>query len=63
MAKKPIAVSEAGKEGGSKTAATHGREFYKEIGRKGGQKVVAERGVKFFKEIGRKGGFKRGKQQ
>ncbi|MGD6853358.1 MAG: KGG domain-containing protein, partial [Candidatus Bathyarchaeia archaeon] len=39
-----MTVAEAGRKGGQKTAATHGREFYEEIGRKGGEKVSSERG-------------------
>jgi len=34
-----MTVQEAGRRGGEKTAATHGREFYEEIGHKGGQRV------------------------
>jgi uncharacterized protein len=62
MVKKPITVSEAGRLGGRKTAATHGREFYEGIGRKGGLKMSKERGSGFYSEIGSKGGSKRAKQ-
>ncbi len=55
-----MTVAEAGKKGGEKTAATHGREFYKEIGKKGGEKVSEERGPEFYSEIGTKGGQKGG---
>ncbi len=34
-----MTVQEAGRRGGTKTAQTHGREFYEEIGHKGGQRV------------------------
>jgi len=34
-----MTVQEAGRRGGERTAATHGREFYEEIGHKGGQRV------------------------
>jgi general stress protein YciG len=57
-----MTVAEAGRKGGQKTAATHGREFYEEIGRKGGEKVSAERGPEFYSEIGSKGGSERAKQ-
>jgi len=57
-----MTVAEAGRKGGEKTAATHGREFYEEIGRKGGEKVSAERGPEFYSEIGSKGGSERAKQ-
>lgn len=60
--KEPMTVQEAGRKGGSKTAATHGREFYEEIGRKGGEKVSSERGPEFYSEIGSKGGQARAKQ-
>jgi general stress protein YciG len=33
-----MTVSEAGRAGGKKTAATHGAEFYRAIGREGGKK-------------------------
>ncbi len=41
-----MTVAEAGRNGGERTAETHGREFYEEIGHKGGQKVreLIERG-------------------
>jgi general stress protein YciG len=32
-----MAVAEAGRKGGLRTAETHGEEFYSEIGRKGGK--------------------------
>jgi hypothetical protein len=32
-----MTVFEAGKLGGEKTAATHGRDFYERIGREGGR--------------------------
>jgi general stress protein YciG len=54
--KQPMTVKEAGRKGGLKTAATHGREFYEEIGRKGGEKVFGTYGPEFYSEIGRKGG-------
>jgi len=57
-----MTVAEAGRKGGEKTAATHGREFYEKIGRKGGEKVSMERGPEFFSEIGSKGGSERAKQ-
>jgi len=57
-----MTVAEAGRKGGQKTAATHGREFYEEIGRKGGEKVSSERGPEFYSEIGSKGGSERAKQ-
>lgn len=57
-----MTVAEAGRRGGQKTAATHGREFYEEIGRKGGEKVSAERGPEFYSAIGSKGGSERAKQ-
>jgi uncharacterized protein len=34
-----MTVQEAGRIGGEKTSATHGRRFYSEIGSKGGQRV------------------------
>ncbi len=34
-----MAVQEAGRRGGQKTAQTHGKEFYETISHKGGQKV------------------------
>lgn len=34
-----MTVQEAGRRGGTKTAQTHGKDFYEEIGHKGGQKV------------------------
>ena len=34
-----MTVEEAGRKGGSKTAATHGHKFYEQIGHKGGQRV------------------------
>ena len=34
-----MTVEEAGRRGGERTAATHGREFYEQIGHKGGQRV------------------------
>ncbi len=34
-----MTVQEAGRRGGTKTAQTHGRDFYEEIGHKGGQRV------------------------
>jgi general stress protein YciG len=54
--KQPMTVKEAGRKGGLKTAATHGREFYEEIGRKGGKKLFGKYGPEFYSEIGRKGG-------
>ncbi len=41
-----MSVKEAGRKGGEKTSATHGREFYQDIGRMGGQRVreLIERG-------------------
>ena len=57
-----MTVAEAGRKGGERTAATHGREFYEQIGRKGGEKVSAERGPEFYSEIGSKGGSERAKQ-
>ena len=57
-----MTVAEAGRRGGEKTAATHGREFYEKIGRKGGEKVSMERGSEFYSEIGSKGGSKRAKR-
>lgn len=57
-----MTVAEAGRRGGEKTAATHGREFYEAIGRKGGEKVSMERGSEFYSEIGSKGGSERAKQ-
>lgn len=57
-----MTVAEAGRKGGEKTAATHGRGFYKEIGRKGGEKVSQERGPEFYSEIGSKGGNVRAMQ-
>ncbi len=53
-----MTVAEAGRKGGTKTAKTHGHEFYEEIGRKGGVKVRDEYGVAFYEEIGHKGGQK-----
>ena len=43
-----MTVQEAGRRGGARTAATHGREFYEEIGHKGGQRVreLIEQGKK-----------------
>jgi len=53
-------VSEAGHKGGTRTAQTHGREFYQEIGHKGGQKggeaTKEKYGPEFYSEIGHKGG-------
>ncbi len=57
-----MTVAEAGRKGGQRTAATHGREFYEEIGRKGGEKVSATRGPEFYSEIGSRGGSKRAKK-
>ena len=57
-----MTVAEAGRKGGKKTAATHGRDFYEQIGRKGGKKVSMERGPEFYSEIGSKGGSERAKQ-
>lgn len=57
-----MTVAEAGRRGGKKTAATHGREFYEKIGRKGGEKVSMERGPEFYSEIGSKGGSERAKK-
>ena len=57
-----MTVAEAGRRGGEKTAATHGREFYEKIGRKGGEKVSMERGPEFYSAIGSKGGSERAKQ-
>ncbi len=37
--KPTISVQEAGRRGGTKTAETHGREFYEAIGKKGGQRI------------------------
>ncbi|MEI6104597.1 MAG: Em GEA1 (EM1) [Methanothrix sp.] len=34
-----MTVQEAGRKGGTKTAQTHGKDFYEEIGHKGGQRV------------------------
>jgi len=34
-----MTVEQAGRKGGERTAATHGREFYEQIGHKGGQRV------------------------
>jgi hypothetical protein len=51
MVKKSITVAEAGRKGGQKTAATHGREFYSEIGRKGGQKTVSLHGPDYFSKL------------
>ncbi len=34
-----MTTREAGKQGGARTAETHGHEFYEEIGKKGGAKV------------------------
>ena len=57
-----MTVAEAGRKGGQKTAATHGREFYEGIGRKGGEKVAEEHGSEFYRAIGRKGGENRNKK-
>lgn len=57
-----MTVAEAGRRGGKRTAATHGREFYEKIGRKGGEKVSMERGPDFYSEIGSKGGSIRAKK-
>jgi len=53
-----ISVSEAGRRGGRKTAATHSHEFYEQIGRKGGQSTSEKYGAEFYEEIGHKGGQK-----
>ena len=44
-----MTVQEAGRRGGTKTAQTHGRDFYEEIGHKGGQRVkeLVEEGKKY----------------
>jgi general stress protein YciG len=44
-----MTVQEAGRRGGTKTAQTHGRDFYEEIGHKGGQRVkeLIEEGKKY----------------
>jgi len=34
----PMTVREAGRKGGTRTAQTHGRDFYEQIGHKGGMK-------------------------
>jgi general stress protein YciG len=57
-----MTVAEAGSKGGTKTAQTHGHEFYEYIGRKGGEKVAKERGPEFYSEIGQRGGSQRAKQ-
>ena len=50
--------AEAGRRGGQKTAATHGKEFYEQIGRRGG--IVSpgkfQPGSQRAREAGRKGG-------
>jgi uncharacterized protein len=53
-----MTVSEAGKRGGERTAATHGHGFYEDIGRKGGQTTSGKYGTPFYEEIGHKGGQK-----
>lgn len=37
MTNTQLTCAEAGKKGGTKTAAIHGKQFYIEIGRKGGK--------------------------
>jgi len=49
-----MTVQEAGKKGGKRTSATHGRQFYQEIGRKGGSKGGQK--VKRLIEQGRRRG-------
>lgn len=51
-----MTVAEAGRKGGLKTSATHGREFYEFIGHKGGEIVARTHGEEFYSEIGHKGG-------
>lgn len=51
-----VSVQEAGRRGGTRTAQTHGKEFYEAIGRKGGAKTSEKHGRTFYEEIGRKGG-------
>lgn len=61
-----MTVSEAGRRGGKKTAASHGHEFYEEIGhkggeaggRKGGETTREKYGHEFYEEIGHRGGQK-----
>jgi general stress protein YciG len=58
-----MTVEEAGRMGGSKTAETHGPEFYSEIGSKGGSQrakqhegSVEARGKTSLEEAGHLGG-------
>lgn len=54
--KGPISTAEAGRRGGKRTAATHGKSFYEEIGHRGGATVSEKYGPDFFARIGRRGG-------
>ena len=58
-----MTVEEAGRMGGSKTAETHGPEFYSEIGSKGGSQRAKQhegsmeaRGKTSLEEAGHRGG-------
>ncbi len=58
-----MTVEEAGRMGGSKTAETHGPEFYSEIGSKGGSQRAKQHegsteaeGKTSLEEAGRRGG-------